>query len=692
MSRLNVDFIIEIGTEELPPKALSKLAKAFHNNLTQSAKEARLNYTASRWLATPRRLTVILSGLSVHQSDMEELKLGPALDAAFDAEGNPKPAASGFARSCAVEVSQLQQIETDKGVRLGYKIQQAGLAAVELLPNLILQALKDLPIPKMMRWGDYNEAFVRPVKWILALLGSEVVPMTLFGQTSSNLTRGHRFHAPTPFAIENAASYEQQLFDQGKVIADFETRKKQIEQSANQIAQSIGSAIIDPNLLDEVAGLVEWPQAIIGTFDQEFLQVPEEALISSMQEHQKYFPVRNQTGQLSHHFIAMSNLESSHPQSVISGNEKVIRPRLADAKFFFDTDRKKSLADRIESLKTVLFQHKLGTVWDKSQRVVSLCQKIAPAYQADVEKSMRAAQLAKCDLMTEMVGEFPNLQGIMGRYYALQDQEPPEVALALDEQYMPRFSGDQLPSSNAGLVLALAERLDTLVGLFGIGQPPKGAKDPFALRRAALAVLRLLMQNKVDLQIPTLIQWALEGYPEGIISEKNAAQQLTDFIYQRFTAWYQEQGIDTNVIHSVMARKPLVVIDFDRRVKAVAHFRTLPEAESLAAANKRVANILDKNLTENVDLSFDATYLTDPAEIALHQAVAALKTETLPDFEEGDYQSAMIKLASLQAPLDSFFNDVMVMVEDEKLKNNRLALLQNIRALFLKVADISLLQ
>ncbi len=687
----SADFLIEIGTEELPPKALSKLATAFHNNMVAATKEARLTFTASRWLATPRRLTVILEGLITQQPASEEQKLGPAVSAAFDDEGNAKPAAIGFARSCGVEVSQLQQLETDKGLRLGICIKQQGQPASELLPDIVSGALKGLPIPKMMRWGNYREEFVRPVKWILSLLGEEIVPMCLFGQKSNNLTHGHRFHAPEAFVIDSAATYQSQLAQQGRVIADFEERKAKILTTANNIASTVGSAIIDPSLLNEVTGLVEWPQAIIGSFDAEFLQVPEEALISSMQEHQKYFPVRDKEGNLSHHFITISNLESSNPKSVVSGNEKVIRPRLADAKFFFDTDHKRTLADRTESLKTVLFQHKLGTLWDKSQRVAALAVKLAPAFNADVALSKRAAELAKCDLMTEMVGEFPGLQGIMGRYYAQYDGESEQVANALDEQYMPRFSGDNLPESAEGLVLALAERLDSLAGLFGIGQPPKGAKDPFALRRAALGVLRLLMAKPVNLNLPQLIQWALESYSSEILTNEKASSQLSDFLYQRFNAWYQEQNIEANVIHAVMARKPEVVIDFDRRVKAVAHFSGLPEAEALAAANKRVANILAKQTTDGQALSFLQDNLQEQAEKNLYQAIVNLEGKTQPSFEAGDYQTVMTQLATIRDTLDTFFDEVMVMVEDEAIRNNRLALLQRLRDLFLRVADISLL-
>ncbi len=686
----SADFLIEIGTEELPPKSLSKLASTFHKNFITGCVDARLEFKTSKWFATPRRLTLIIEQLSLQQPSKNNQKLGPAVVAAFDKEGNPTPAASGFARSCGVDISELEQLETDKGVRLAYSEVQTGKNAAELLPQLVKNALNHLPIPKMMRWGSSLEEFVRPVKWIAALLGNDVVTMTLFGQKSGRLTRGHRFHSTKDLNIENPSSYEKLLLDNGFVIVDFDARKNLIRESVEAIVKNVGSAIIDEALLDEVTGLVEWPEAIIGSFEKEFLQVPEEALISSMQGHQKYFPVRDKSGKLTNHFITISNIKSNNPQSVVSGNEKVIRPRLADAKFFYDTDRKQTLESRIANLDKVLFQKQLGSIADKSKRVVKLASQIAPTLNADVKLAARAAQLGKCDLLSEMVAEFPNLQGIMGRYYAIHDGENELVANALDEQYMPRFSGDRLPASNEGATLAIAERMDTLCGLFGIGQPPKGAKDPFALRRATLGVLRILMDKNCQMGLPEIIEYAMQGYQDIHLSAEDTREKLLEFFYQRFNALYQEQGIHANVIHAVMARRPEVVSDFDARIKAVAHFQGLAESEALAAANKRVGNILAKqNVT--MDLAFDETLLKDAAEKTLAKAIADLEAKTEPLFAQSHYQQVMIELAAIRQPVDAFFDEVMVVVDDEATKNNRFALLQRLRNLFLRVADISLL-
>ncbi len=691
MSPVNTtaDFLIEIGTEELPPKALPALAAAFHTNLCSNLQKVSLTYSQAKWFATPRRLTVLVNDLLTEQPSQNIQKLGPAVDKAFDNEGNPTPAASGFARSCGLEVEELQHIETDKGARLGIEKQQMGKSATEILGDVVTASLKNLPIPKMMHWGDHSEEFVRPVKWILALLDDVVVPMRLFSKQSQNITHGHRFHCPHPFTISHAKNYEKELLEKGKVVVGFNQRKSQIKDQAEVIVRGSGFAIIDENLLNEVTALVEWPVAVKGSFDKDFLNVPEEALISSMQGHQKYFPVRDSHGKLANHFITISNIESKNPQSVISGNEKVIRPRLADARFFYDKDRKTPLADKIPSLKTVLFQKQLGTLFDKSQRVKKLGSKIAELFGAPAEQVARSAELAKCDLMTEMVEEFPHLQGIMGRYYALYDGEEKSVSEALDEQYKPRFSGDQLPETTVGATLAVAERMDTLAGLFGIGQPPKGTKDPFALRRAALGILRILIHKEIPLKLSDLVNSALENYSEDQLTNNNAASQLLDFLYQRFNAWYLEQGIDANVIHAVMKKRPEIASDFDARVKAVAHFNTLENAEALAAANKRVRNILSK--VPEQDYCFDKSKLTESAEIKLAQNLESLEEKLAPLFSQKNYQQAMIALSESRQPVDTFFDEVMVMVEDESLKHNRLALLQKLQTMFLEIADISLL-
>jgi len=689
-SNKKADFLIEIGTEELPPKALKSLAQTFHTHLLNGLDKGLLQYSGSQWFASPRRLAVWINDLALEQPEQKIQKLGPVVDKAYDQDGNPTSAAIGFARSCGLEITELEKIETDKGVRLGIEHIQPGKEASALLGTLVQNALKNLPIPKMMRWGNHSEEFVRPVKWILALLGEKVVPMTLFGKTSQNTTRGHRFYCTEDIIIDSAANYQKTLLDQGKVIVDFEERKRLIKQQANAIIEGKGNAIIDDKLLEEITGLVEWPIAVLGNFEREFLEVPEEALISSMQGHQKYFPVRESNGKLSNQFITISNIDSTHPQSVIEGNEKVIRPRLADARFFYDTDRKNKLEAQLEKLKSVLFQNQLGSLYDKTQRVKKMALKIAKAFSADSDHVERAATLAKCDLMTEMVGEFPHLQGIMGRYYADYDGEPEAVALALDEQYMPRFSGDSLPQTASGSALAVAERMDTLVGLFGIGKPPKGAKDPFALRRASLGVLRILMKREVQLSLVALIQMAQENFQPQQLTQAGVEQKLLDFLYQRFNAWYLEQGIDANVIHAVMAKRPEVVSDFDARIKAVAHFNTLPEAKALAAANKRVGNILNKVSSKSI--TFQNDLLCEAAEIKLAESIVSLNEKLTPLFEQKNYQQAMIELATIRESVDAFFDEVMVVVDDEAIKNNRIALLQQLRALFLQVADISLLQ
>ncbi len=691
MSQRNntADFLIEIGTEELPPKALPALAQAFHKNLSANLQKSMLTFSDAKWFATPRRLTILVNNLLTEQPAQNIQKLGPAVDKAFASDGNPTAAARGFARSCGLVVSELAQIETDKGLRLGIQKQQIGQSAEVLLADIVKASLKNLPIPKMMRWGSHSEEFVRPVKWVLALLDDVVVPMTLFSQKSQNHTRGHRFHCRDPFIISHAKNYEKELLEKGKVVVDFATRRDLIKTQVENIVQGTGTAIVDKNLLNEVTALVEWPVAVMGTFEKDFLNVPEEALISSMQGHQKYFPVRDDAGQLSNHFITISNIESKKPQSVISGNEKVIRPRLADARFFYDTDQKNSLASKIALLKTVLFQKQLGTLFDKSQRVKMLAVQIADKFNANKNLLGRAAELAKCDLMTEMVGEFPHLQGVMGRYYALHDGEDKRVAQALDEQYMPRFSGDQLPSTAEGAALAVAERVDTLTGLFGIGQPPKGAKDPFALRRAALGVLRILMLKQIPLKLPELVKTAVANFTDEQISKEKTAAQILDFLYQRFNAWYLEQGIDANVIHAVMARRPEVVSDFDARVKAVAHFNTLADAEALAAANKRVGNLLAKVSAKN--LIFDENILIEEAEKNLSLSLTHLEKKLAPLFADKNYQQAMIELANIRQPVDTFFDKIMVMVDNEAIKNNRIALLQKLRNLFLQIADVSLL-
>ncbi len=684
------DFLFELGCEELPPKALTKLAQSLHSNLISAFESLSLSFQDSEYFATPRRLAVRFQQLDTHQADKQVEKLGPAVAAAFDDAGNPKPAAVGFAKSNGVEVNQLSRKQTDKGERLAFIANVKGQATKDLIQEVLSKAVSQLPVPKAMRWGDSDSQFSRPVHWVLATLGGEVLPVELFEQKASNQTFGHRFHAPEAITIENAQDYEAKLLE-AKVSACFEARKAKIRIQVEEAAQAIdGHAVIDEDLLEEVACLVEWPVALVGNFDEAFLQVPAEALISSMAEHQKYFHLVDSEGKLLPKFIAISNIESKNPQSVISGNEKVIRPRLADAKFFYDTDSKKKLEDYAEKLKTIVFQNKLGTLFDKTQRIKSLAKVIANSLSADVTLTDRAADLCKCDLMTDMVYEFTDLQGIMGRYYASNDGEPAEVAAAMDEIYMPRFAGDQLPATTTGLILAIAERIDTLVGIFGIGQIPTGAKDPFALRRAALGVIRLIAEKELPLDLAVLVDASLDSM-QGIDIDPATKSNLLDFFKARSLAMYQEQGINTQVIHSVQELAVTQPFDFKRRVEAVASFNETEESADLAEANKRVKNILEKSEFDPAAISLDPA-LFESDEANLNQTIDEVSSFVESKVAEGEYQAALDKLAGLKDVVNRFFDNVMINVDDETLRNNRLGLISKLRNLFLGIADISLLQ
>ncbi len=683
------DFLIELGTEELPPKALRNLAKAFADGLCSGLDKLEIGYGKVDVFATPRRLAVRMQAMDLQQPDKQEVKLGPAVEAAFR-DGQPTPAALGFARSCGVSVEALRTEVTDRGERLAFETVQKGQPSKSLLPGVVRDALGQLPVPKMMRWGDRRDAFVRPVKWILSRLGEDVVPMSLFGIEAGGTTRGHRIHAPEPLVVPTPGDYES-LLEKARVVASFDERQRRIVEQAKAVVAADEQVVIEPDVLEEVTALVEWPVALTGTFDEDFLAVPEEALVSSMQEHQKYFPVRQRSGKLCNRFVAIANVDSTNPQTVVSGNERVIRPRLADARFFYDTDRKQPLAARRDSLKTVLFQKQLGSLWDKSERIAALAKALAPWFGADPASAERAGQLAKCDLLTDMVGEFPHLQGIMGRYYALHDGEPETVARAIEEQYLPRFSGDQLPVLPEGAALAVAERLDTLVGLFGIGQPPKGTRDPFALRRAALGLLRILMDREVALPLSEAIDMARQGFADGQLSEANAAEALLDFLYQRFVAWYQDEGVPTSVIQAVLAVRPEVVADIDKRIRGVRQFTTLSQAQALAAAFKRVSNLLAKSEVDASRLRFREELAEVAAERELAAAIAMAREDAEPLIAQGDYEQALRRYAELRPAVDRFFDDVMVMADDPGVRNNRLALLAELHDLFAAVADISLL-
>ena len=677
------DFLVELGTEELPPKALKTLSDAFTQGITSGLKEAGVSFTYVKSFASPRRLAVLISALDEKQADRDIERRGPSVKA-------PEKAVEGFARSCGVTAEQLETITTDKGDYFNFRNTEEGKATALLLPTLVENSLNKLPIPKRMRWGASRVEFVRPVHWLVMLLGDDVIDCEILGLTSGRKTRGHRFHYNNEIELITPAEYQARLNEPGMVVADYEARKEMIREQVIAEGQKLNAtAQIDEDLLDEVASLNEWPVALTGRFEERFLDVPAAALISSMKEHQKYFHHLDSEGSLLPNFTTICNIVSNDPQQVIEGNEKVIRPRLSDAAFFFETDKKSTLESRVEKLKTIVFQKDLGTLHDKASRISTLAGKIALALGEDKAKAERAGLLAKTDLMTDMVYEFTDLQGLMGYHYALNDGEDNDVALAQNEQYMPRFSGDELPQTAPGIAVAIADRLDTLTGLFGINQPPTGSKDPFALRRAALGVLRIIVERNLDLDLRDLLVIASDNHTS-LPARDGLESKVLDFMLERFRAWYEDAGINAEVFLAVLAIKPSRPLDFDRRVKAVNHFRSLTEANALAAANKRVSNILSKQgVTGTTDV--DSALLSEEAEKSLAAAIDTQKAALAPLFAEGKYQEALESLAGLRAPVDAFFEDVMVMADDEAIKNNRLALLSQLRALFLGVADISIL-
>ena len=684
------DFLFELGCEELPPKALTKLATSLHDHLESSFESLDLKFSNSEWFATPRRLAVRFCELDSAQADKEVEKLGPAVAAAFDKDGNPKPAANGFAKSNGVSVEELDRKQTDKGERLAFIAEIKGQQTNELLQNLLEKAISQLPVPKAMRWGNETYQFTRPVHWVLAILGDDIVDVSLFGEKASNITFGHRFHSPTSILINKATDYEAELLE-NKVICSFEQRKNIILEQVEEIANAQNAtAVISESLLEEVTALVEWPIALLGNFDSVFLQVPSEALVSSMAEHQKYFHLVDKNGSLLPNFVTVSNIESSNPNSVIEGNEKVIRPRLADAKFFYDSDCKNTLESNAEKLKTIVFQNQLGTLYDKTERVKNLSMSIAKQLGANIDLVKRAAGLCKCDLVTNMVGEFSDLQGIMGRYYAIKDNEPKDVAAAMEEIYRPRFAGDKLPETKTGLVLALAERVDTLVGIFAIGQLPTGAKDPFALRRAALGVLRLISEKRLSLDLLTLIEASIKTYNELAIDQKTV-QELLSFFSARTAALYQDKGISSQVIKSVQALNITQPTDFEKRVQAVQSFDSQEASSDLAEANKRVKNILAKSDFDPEKVRLDAD-LFEQEEKALFNMIEKVEDSITSKVQNSEYVTALEELASLKEVVNLFFDKVMINVEDENIRNNRLALINKLRSLFLGIADISLLQ
>ena len=684
------NFLIELGTEELPPTALRTLAEAFAANFEAELKAADLPHDGIKWYAAPRRLALKVTGLAENQPDKVVEKRGPAVSAAFDAEGNPTKAAQGWARGNGITVDQAERMVTDKGEWLLFKQEVKGQPAQTLLPELAAAALAKLPIPRPMRWGDKETQFIRPVKTLTMLLGDELIEGTILGVASARTIRGHRFMGEAEFTIYNADQYPAILEERGKVMADYEARKAIIVADAQKAAQAVGGkADLEDDLVEEVTSLVEWPVVLTASFEEKFLKVPSEALVYTMKGDQKYFPVYDAEGKLVPKFIFVSNIISNDPNQIISGNEKVVRPRLSDAEFFFNTDLKSKLIDRLPQLETAIFQKQLGTIKDKTDRITELAGYIADKIGADVDNAKRAGLLAKCDLMTSMVFEFTDTQGVMGMHYARHDGEQEDVALALNEQYMPRFAGDQLPSTPVSSAVAMADKLDTIVGIFGIGQAPKGS-DPFALRRASLGVLRIIVENGYDLDLVDLVAKAHSLFGDKL-TNNNVDSDVIEFMLGRFRAWYQDAGFSIDVIQAVLAMHPTQPADFDKRVKAVSHFRELDAAESLAAANKRVGNILAK-FDGELPTTVDNSLLVEAAEKELAEKVSAVVAALEPVFATGDYQTALTELASLREPVDAFFDNVMVMADDEKLKVNRLALLNLLRNQFLKVADISLLQ
>ncbi|EGR2126832.1 glycine--tRNA ligase subunit beta [Vibrio cholerae] len=684
------EFLIELGTEELPPKQLRTLAEAFAANFAAELATADIAHEGVTWFATPRRLALKVANLAESQPDRVVEKRGPAVNVAFDADGKPTKAAEGWARGNGITVEQAERLVTDKGEWLLFKEQVQGQQTASVVVDMAAKALANLPIAKPMRWGDKETQFIRPVKTLTILFGSELIQGEILGVPSARTLRGHRFMGEAEFTIESAEQYPAILEERGKVIADYATRKAMIIEGSQQAAQQLGGiADLEYALVEEVTSLVEWPVVMTAKFEEKFLKVPAEALVYTMKGDQKYFPVYDASKKLLPNFIFVSNIESKEPRHIVEGNEKVVRPRLADAEFFFNTDRKRPLVDRLPLLENAIFQQQLGTIKDKTDRITELAGYIAEQIGADVEKSKRAGLLAKCDLMTSMVFEFTDTQGVMGMHYARHDGEAEEVAVALNEQYMPRFAGDELPSRGVSAAVAMADKLDTIVGIFGIGQAPKGS-DPFALRRASLGVLRILVEYGYQLDLVDLIAKAKSLFGNRL-TNANVEQEVIEFMLGRFPTWYQDAGFSIDIIQAVLARNPTKPADFDQRVKAVSHFRALEEAEALAAANKRVGNILakyDGELGEEIDLAL----LQEDAEKALAEAVEIMAEALEPAFATGNYQEALSKLAGLRAPVDAFFDNVMVMADDEALKKNRLTLLNKLRNLFLQIADISLLQ
>lgn len=687
---MSADFLVELGTEELPPKALKNLMNAFKENIEASLNSHELSFTSIKAYAAPRRLAVLVENLASVTPEKKEAVWGPPAAIAFDKDGNPTKAALAFAERSGFGMDGVTTANDGKVDKLVFHKTFGGDATEDCIGSIVFNALSQLPIAKRMKWGAKRVEFVRPVHWLVMLYGSEIVKTNILGLQAGRATRGHRFHYNNAIDLANASDYASVLKTTGFVVADFAERGATIKQQVEAEAKKVGGvAVIDPALLDEVTSLVEWPVALTGQFEERFLAVPAEALIASMKEHQKYFHVVDANGKLKNNFITVANIQSKDPSQIIDGNERVIRPRLSDAAFFFETDKKTTLESLRERLKTIVFQAQLGTIYDKTERVAGLAKLIAGKLNADAASAERAAQLCKSDLVTNMVGEFDDMQGIAGFYYAVNDGENAEVAAAMNEQYMPRFAGDQLPATATGAIIALADRLDTITGIFGIGQQPTGSKDPFALRRASIAVLRLLVEKNLALDLRDLLTFAKSQHQYLTVGDE-LVEQVLAYMLERFRAFFEDANIPAEVFQSVTAKQLSQPLDINQRVLAVNEFSKLPQAQALAAANKRVSNILAK---QNAALSTEVNValLQEDAEKTLAAAVSAKAAVVAPLFVAREYTKALAALADLQQPVDAFFDSVMVMCEDQALQQNRLALLQQLRGLFLEVADISYL-
>jgi glycyl-tRNA synthetase beta chain len=685
------DFLLELGTEELPPKSLFTLARALADGIVKGLDVALIKHADAEWFATPRRLAVRVAGVSDYQPDQEIRRQGPSIANAFDSDGQPTKAAIGFATSCGVTVDRLQQIDGPKGRVLLFVGTKKGEATTALLPAIVTTALDALPIAKRMRWGAGEQEFVRPVHWVVMMLGASVVEAEILGIRAGKHTRGHRFHAPQELTIPSPAKYCDVLLEKGHVMADVTQRRERIRLEVTQLAESLnGQAVIEDALLDEVTALVEWPVALAGRFDERYLQLPPEVPIATMQDHQRYFPVRTADGKLLNAFITVANIQSRDPDKVRDGNERVVRPRLADAAFFWDSDRRERLEVRRDALKAVTFQAKLGSLYDKSVRVASLAARIAESIGGQSSLARRAAELSKCDLLSAMVGEFPELQGLMGKYYAQHDGEDAEVSAAIEEQYWPRFAGDRVPQTKTGIALSIADKLDTIAGIFCIGQKPSGTRDPFGLRRAALGVLRTVIEHRLDPDLRQLIEDAVSLQP--VETPAGIAEEIWLYVMERLRSFYLEndagRAITTEMFDAVLASKPHSPTDIDMRLRALEGFLSLPEAASLASANKRIVNILRK-APGDISGAVDTNRLQDPVERQLFDHVVSMERAVNPLFSRREYTHALTQLASLREDVDRFFDSVMVMAEDADVRANRLGLLVRLRGLFLQVADLS---